>query len=125
MLICKVDDYRYSLNQFRAIYQGKDQSGRKIVKHQSAKMIATGEIEEGEWFRTVMDLITAAGEIELLDEIKAHCREHCAWLRNEEQIENHAIECMVDRAYKHWDGMEHIDSERKNVWVFLWNYNKG
>ena len=52
----------------------------------------------------------AEGELDLLTRVKEHCREHCAWLRAEGELEEYAMECLCDRAYRHWKDFEDTET---------------
>lgn len=59
----------------------------------------------GTAFGVVVTAVLAEGKQELLDRIKAHCKEHCAWLKNDKAVSEYALECLSSKAYKAW-GME-------------------
>lgn len=44
----------------------------------------------------------ASLDTELLDRVKAHCKEHCAWLKNDKAVSEYALECLSSKAYEVW-----------------------
>lgn len=76
--------------------------GGKIYGFREIYKTKIGDFSPEKWRETVRKAIEDAGETELLEEIKQHCREHCAWLHKEADIEEHSMECLVSRAYLHW-----------------------
>lgn len=71
-----------------------------------------GEFSPEEWKRMVMREIEAEGEQELLEQIKQHCREHCARLHKKSEIEEYAMECLCNRAYECW-----TDFQSEIIWM--------
>ncbi|MGN0276470.1 MAG: hypothetical protein ACI4CZ_04675 [Hominisplanchenecus sp.] len=65
------------------------------------------------WKQRALEEIEAAGEGELLERIKEHCR-GLAWLHTETEIEEYAIECLCSRAYRAWDGFE---NDEEIIWM--------
>lgn len=62
-----------------------------------------GMITLEEWRGRVRKAIEENDDDGLFEAIKTHCREHCAWLRKEADVENHALECLVNGAYEAWE----------------------
>lgn len=63
-----------------------------------------------EWKKRALAAIEAEGELDLLERVEEHCREHRAWLHTEKDLEEHAIKCLCSRAYRHWDNSEDIET---------------
>ena len=63
------------------------------------------------------EFIEIAGKSELLKTVKDYCREHCAWLKTENDIENHAIDCLLLKAYEYWKDFPKQMSE-PDKWIF-------
>lgn len=122
MIVCKVDDFNYTINQYRSEFIGKDQTGRKLYRGVSFKKTAWGDIEENRWYRIAKNLITIAGEAEVLEIIKEHCKK-LVWLKKEE-VENYAIECMLNRSYEYWADTKELSNQRTNKWVFYFENAK-
>lgn len=55
--------------------------------------------------KVLEEAVQAEGKQELLDRVKAHCKEHCAWLKNDKAVSEYALECLSSKAYEAW-GME-------------------
>jgi hypothetical protein len=64
----------------------------------------SGTIEINEWVRLVTEAAAEDGLSDLLEGIKQHVRENCAWIHTEKDVEEHAAECLIHEAYKHWEG---------------------
>lgn len=94
-LVCKVEDFKPASNNFRSEFIGKDQSGRKQYRGISFKKTQFGSIEDINYYPLMKEFIEIAGKSELLKTVKDYCREHCAWLKTENDIENHAIDCLI------------------------------
>ena len=116
MLIYKLEDLK-SGNCFRAEFIGKDKTGRKQYRGISYKKTLFGDIEDCHYYSLVKELITLAGKSELLKTVKDYCREHCAWLKTENDIENHAIDCLLLKAYEYWKDFPKQMSE-PDKWIF-------
>lgn len=116
-LVCKVEDFKSASNNFRSEFIGKDQSGRKQYRGISFKKTLFGDIEDCNYYPLVKELIILAGKKELLEAIKDHCRENCAWLKTENDIENYAMECLVLKAYEHWQVFPEQAPE-PDKWIF-------
>lgn len=87
-LVCKVEDFKPASNNFRSEFIGKDQSGRKQYRGISFKKTQFGSIEDINYYPLMKEFIEIAGKSELLKTVKDYCREHCAWLKTEDDIEN-------------------------------------
>ena len=85
---------------------GKDRAGRKITKHVEYFDTEIGSMEIGQWYAAVKEAAATDGLTDLLEAIKEYCRQHCAWLKKETDVEHHALECLVSEAYKHWPDFE-------------------
>lgn len=76
-----------------------------------------GSIEDINYYPLMKEFIEIAGKSELLKTVKDYCREHCAWLKTEDDIENHAIDCLLSKAYEYWkDFPKQIPEPDK--WIF-------
>lgn len=86
----------------RSYVKGHDKNGKKVYGFKETYRTKVGDFSPEEWRKTVLQAIEDAGESDILEEIKRHCREQCAWLCKEKDIEEHSMECLVSRAYLHW-----------------------
>lgn len=50
----------------------------------------------------VPDVCRRCGK-ELTEEIKEHVAGHCAWLKNDKEIEEYSASCLASGAYMHWE----------------------
>lgn len=116
-LVCKVEDFKPASNNFRFEFIGKDQSGRKQYRGISFKKTQFGSIEDINYYPLMKEFIEIAGKSELLKTVKDYCREHCAWLKTENDIENHAIDCLLSKAYEYWKDFPKQMPE-PDKWIF-------
>ena len=83
----------------------------------SFKKTQFGDIEDINYYPMMKEFIEIAGKAELLKTVKDYCREHCAWLKTENDIENHAIDCLLLKAYEYWKDFPKQMSE-PDKWIF-------
>ena len=62
-----------------------------------------GEFAPEKWLEVTLQIIQALMENELLEEIKEHVAGHCAWLKNDKEIEEYSASCLASGAYMHWE----------------------
>lgn len=115
--VCKVEEFKPTSNNFRSEFIGKDQSGRKQYRGISFKKTQFGSIEDINYYPLMKEFIEIAGKSELLKTVKDYCREHCAWLKTENDIENHAIDCLLSKAYEYWKDFPKQMPE-PDKWIF-------
>lgn len=106
-----VEDYKILFRVGRSKPTGKyeiTKRGTRREKHVyvSEMKTPTGILLPEVWKQRAMEEIAAAGETDLLEKIKNYCRKKCAWLKTEREIEEHAIDCLCSRAYRHWEDFE-------------------
>jgi hypothetical protein len=116
-VVCKVEDFKPASNNFRSEFIGKDQTGRKQYRGISFKKTQFWDIEDINYYPLMKEFIEIAGKAELLKTVKDYCREHCAWLKTENDIENHAIDCLLLKAYEYWKDFPKQMSE-PDKWIF-------
>lgn len=120
MIIAKIEDFKAISNNFRTEFIGRDNTGRKRYRPISFKKTLFGDIEDSVYYSIAKDFIIIAGKTELLQRIKDHCREHCAWLKKEKDVEEYSIECLLSRAYEYWSDFTCQDSEQSK-WIFYFD----
>lgn len=81
-----VEDYRIKFHTGRAELTGQYTVNRRgntkaITKYVERYVTPLGEFLPEIWREKAKEEIKAAGEIELLEQVKEHCRNHCAWLK--------------------------------------------
>jgi hypothetical protein len=76
---------------------------RPVTKFRDFYQTKLGELTPEKWRELTLNAIKEHGKEELLERIKEHCRDNCAWLKKERDIEEHAMECLVSGAYLYWD----------------------
>lgn len=82
-----------------------NRNGRRVPVTKGTEYVTTaaaGTMPLSEWYRRMETAVQAEGKQELLDRIKAHCKEHCAWLRNDQAVSEYALECLSSKAYEVW-----------------------
>ncbi len=117
MLIGRICDFDSTQNIFRTYCLGKDSSGRKLFEEKNYKKTMFGEIENSEWYKLAEQIIVASGNEQLLERVKDYCKNHCAWLHREQDVEKYAIECIMSEAYMAWEDFE-ADPIETAKWFF-------
>lgn len=106
-----VEDYQIELRIGRAERTGnyeitKRGTRREITRYVARYKTPAGIFTPEEWKKQALSAIEAEGESDLLERIKAYCREQCAWTRKEKEIEEYAMDCLCSRSYRHWEDFE-------------------
>lgn len=114
-----VEDYRIYYRTGRAERTGTYEITMRGTKREKSRyveryMTPVGELLPEIWREKAMEEIRKAGELDLLERIKDHCREWCGWLRKETEIEDYAISCLCSRAYTHW---ERFEGTEEIIWM--------
>ena len=114
-----VEDYRIKFHTGRAESTGQYMVNRRgntkaITKYVERYETPMGEFLPEIWREEAKEEIKAAGEMELLEQVKEHCRNHCAWLKKENELEDYAINCVCNRAYRAWKDFEY---EETIIWM--------
>lgn len=93
---------------------GKDKAGKNILESRETYKTPIGEIEIGKWAKRVEEAAKADGKAELLERIKERASK-LAWMQRADELEIkiYACECLLDKAYEHWEDFE-VDGENKN-----------
>lgn len=79
---------------------------RAVTKFRLRYRTARGEFLPEDWRKVILNEVALDGKEHLLEQIKVHCRNNCAWLRTEDSIEEYALECMASHAYEYWKDFE-------------------
>lgn len=113
-----VEDYGIKIRTHAAELTGEYEITRQGTRKAKKKLVEryvtpAGTFLPKEWKKRAMEEIEAAGEMELLENIKEHCLTNCAWLRKEE-IEEYAIGCLCHRSYRAWKDFE---SKETIIWM--------
>lgn len=106
-----IEDYAVKLRTGRAVGTGiyeltRNGKRREKTVFKIEYTTKTGIFGVEEWKEKAMQEIEKCGETDLLEKVKEHCREHCAWLRTEKDVTEYAISCTCSRAYEYWDDFE-------------------
>lgn len=83
---------------------------REKTRYVERYVTPAGTFLPGEWRKRAMAAIEAEGGLALLTRVKEHCREHCVWLRTESELEEYAMECLCNGAYRHWKDFEDTET---------------
>lgn len=106
----KLEGYAVRLRISRCQSAGKGPDGRVLRYMIHEYKTDNGTFTPEVWEEKVRKAIQEAGETELLENLKDHCRKHCAWLHKESEVHEYAMEVLVSRAYLHWeDFKEYIE----------------
>lgn len=122
MRIVRVEDYAPNMRTYRSyqkgIEQGRGGRPKRVYGYEEVYKTNAGDLKKGDWISKTREIVEAVGETELLEDIKAHCRENCAWLHKESEIEEHALECLTYRVYRHWDDFQFNELQRVMIFIF-------
>lgn len=110
-----IEDYRITSRVGRSEGTGEYEITRRGTRREKSRFVERYETQVGtflpeEWKKRAKAAIEAEGELTLLERVKEHCREHCAWLHTESNLEEYAIECTCSRAYRHWKDFEDTET---------------
>lgn len=102
-----IEDYKILLRTGQAMPTGRYEKTRIGTMRQITEFVETyktpsGELRKNEWYEKLHMAIIEEGETELFMKIKEHCREQCAWLHSEREIEEYSMEILAGRNYKAW-----------------------
>ena len=114
-----VEDYKIIIRTSSAEPTGQYEVNRKgnrkpVLKYTERYETRAGTFRPEEWKTKALEAIKENGELELLEKIKEYCRNHCAWLRRENELEEHTIDCLCGRSYRHWPDFEY---EETIIWM--------
>lgn len=77
-----------------------------------------GEFVPEKWLEATMQIIHTLQEVNLLEEIKDHVKDNCAWLKTDKDIEEYSASCMASGAYMHWDDFKDKRLPEHKVFLF-------
>ena len=102
------DDYKILIRIGRGASTGLYETNRNGRKKSIMKYVVTYETPIGSftpeiWKKKTMEKIKTENKLELWGKIKQYCKKNCAWLGTESSLEEHAIDCLCNRAYKYWE----------------------
>lgn len=86
----------------KMVYDDKRGKIRWISQSEVGFATAAGNIKKEDWRQQVWKIIQENGLEELLEQIEEHCRRHCAWLKQEPELELYAMDCLASKAYESW-----------------------
>lgn len=89
----------------------------ELISCKKQDVYNSASIEDINYYPLMKEFIEIAGKSELLKTVKDYCREHCAWLKTENDIENHAIDCLLSKAYEYWKDFPKQMPE-PDKWIF-------
>lgn len=94
---------------------GKDKAGRNILESRETYKTPIGEIEIGKWAKRVEEAARADGKAGLLERIKKRVSK-LAWMQRagEQEIAIYACECLLEKAYEHWEGFEYGEDKNEH-----------
>lgn len=114
-----VEDYRIIIRTGSTEPTGQYIVNRKgnrkpVLKYAERYETRAGTFPPEVWKAKAMEAIKADDELELMEKVKEYCRNHCAWLRRENELEEYAIDCLCGRIYRHWPDFEY---EETIIWM--------
>lgn len=110
-----IEDYQIKSRVGRSEGTGEYEITRRGTRREKSRFVERYETLAGtflpeEWRKRAEAAIEAEGELTLLERVKDHCREHCAWLHTESDLEEYAIDCTCSRSYRHWKDFEDTET---------------
>lgn len=72
---------------------------RPVTKFSEVYTTDAGELSPERWRMELSKAIEADKESDVLEVIRAYCREHCAWLRKESDILDYAMDILASRSF--------------------------
>lgn len=110
----QIEDYDIQMRIGRLVPAGTYETTRqgtirKAMKLQEFFLTPSGEYLAEDWIKLAREAVAAAGEEELLEHIKEHCRKNCAWLHTEKEILEYALRIHTGRIYRYWSDFESTD----------------
>lgn len=119
-----VEDYEINTRMSRGYtwYEGEDH--RKSKKHTvliTVYQTVSGNMDPEDWKRRLKSEIEKYGFDDRLKWIECHCKENCAWLYDDIQIEEYALECITSHAYLFWPEF----MEQHEIMAFIFDFDTG
>jgi hypothetical protein len=72
---------------------------RAVNKFQEFYQTDLGDLTPEKWKTDLMNAIVNDKELDTLEAIKEHCREHCMWLHSEKEVEEYAMGILAGRVF--------------------------
>lgn len=124
MKIYRMEDYYIQTRIGRSRLTGNYEITRKGTRRAVTKFVETyktnaGELLPEEWKRIVKNCVEVSDSQELLNKIIERCRTHCAWLKNENEREEYALDILAGRIYRHWKEFSADGLSEKTAFMFI------
>lgn len=84
---------------------------KEVLTYSETYMTPSGPFTPKQWKEKAMAAVKVDGKEDLLEKIKQYCGLHCAWLHQEDDIEEYALDCLCHESYKSWG-----DFEEEEIW---------
>lgn len=97
----------FSGRSFLKSGEGRD----KVFGYRNGVVTKLGDIEESEWRKLILGVITRSGELELLEQLKLWAAAECPWLHTKREVEYYALEL---HAYRIFDNPDWVSYELFN-----------
>ena len=93
---------------------------RQVTKYSEVYKTDAGEFSPEQWRMELSRAIEADKESDVLEVIKEHCREHCAWLHNEADILDYSMDIFASRVFlcgnENWKDV--TDKVKESYFIF-------
>lgn len=124
MKIYRMEDYYIQTRIGRSRPTGNYEITRIGTRRAVTKFVETyktnaGELLPEEWKRIVKNCVEVSDSHELLNKIIERCRTHCAWLKNENEREEYALDILAGRIYRHWKEFSADGLSEKTAFMFI------
>lgn len=101
------EDYAIRIRTGRAVPTGKFETTRRgtvkpILAYAEEYQTKAGTFSPGIWKEKALEAVKAENKLALLDKVKSYCKEHCAWLHTENELEEYALDCLCEGTYSRW-----------------------
>lgn len=91
---------------------------RAITKFQETFQTNAGEFAPDKWSEIARSCVFRTGSEELFTRIVEYCRFHCAWLKNDKDREEYALDILIGRVYRHWKGFSVAGLTENTAFIF-------
>ena len=110
-----IEDYWIKSRVGRSEGTGEYEITKRGIRREKSRYVERYVTQVGtflpeEWKKRARAAIEAEGELDLLERVNEHCREYCAWLHTESDLEEYAIDCTCGRIYRHWKDFEDTET---------------
>lgn len=113
-----IEKYAIRMRTGRTVPTGQYEINRfkrrvAVTKYMEEYLTDSGCFTCEKWKELALAEVKADGKEDLLSAVKEYCKRNCAWLRNDKEIEDYALECTASHAYEHWSDFHYPQQPSK------------